>query len=183
MDSMVSNHTTYFLVDDLNKHENMNKKTIMCEYTYEKNSKTKRYTNYPVNVYCAAVIEKEVTVEHGTCSIVHYLCTKMGYDGYGYASNLLTNTFSSDHIRDQPCYVVSSLAPCYGVKKHTFPNRELIDESHMLRVQRREGLVRSFYNENEILLNSEYLLSSYLLFRAAKLQYTMGYHFVNKMKK
>ena len=58
----------------------------MEEYIYRKNTKTKDCTNYQVNVYCVVVIEKDVLLDSGRCSMIYYIYTKLCYDGYGYVS-------------------------------------------------------------------------------------------------
>ena len=123
----------------------------MEEYVYRENTKTKDHTNYPVNVYCTVLIEKNVLLDSGSCSMVRYLCAKLGYDGYGYASQLLHYDFSDGHIRNNPCYVVTGLSPFYCKTLPVFPDVDILHPSLIEKLQRRDCINSSFYHENKVL--------------------------------
>ena len=63
------------------------------------------------------IVENNIEHKDATCTMIHFLCVKRGYEGLSYANKLMRYAFTDRRLQKTDVYVVSKLPPPYSVKR------------------------------------------------------------------
>ena len=127
IEELLMKFSTYILID----HANI-KEYIATDEKVQKHTNKIGMTGkevHPVDIYGVMIVENDIEHKDATCTMIHFLCVKRGYEGLSYANKLMRYAFSDKRLQNTEVYAVSKLPPPYSVKRENLQYR-IRDDHH-----------------------------------------------------
>ena len=138
IEELLMKFSTYLLID----HADI-KEFISTDVKVQKNSNKFGVTGkevHPVDIYGVMIVENDIQHKDATCTLIHFLCVKRGYEGLSYANKLMRYAFSDKNLQSTEVYAVSRLPPPYSVRHedlqyrirddHHYHDRKILPDSY-----------------------------------------------------